>query len=128
MDYLKKYLKYKNKYLKLKNLKGGVLSEKSKTEITKWREPQLDSITLPKKNVKELFTINSKLYDYISSLPLLPDNNTYIFDNLVDILELTSEDFSDILVSRNREDEAEVSWDELKAELEIENKVIAEFT
>jgi len=33
------------------------------------------------------------------------------------------EDFSDILVSRNREDEAEVSWDELKAELEIENKV-----
>jgi hypothetical protein len=33
------------------------------------------------------------------------------------------EDFSDILVSRNREDEAEVSWNELKAELEIENKV-----
>jgi len=33
------------------------------------------------------------------------------------------EDFSDILVSRNREDEGEVSWDELKAELEIENKV-----
>ena len=33
------------------------------------------------------------------------------------------EDFSDILVSRNREDEAEVSWDELKAELEIENKI-----
>ena len=33
------------------------------------------------------------------------------------------EDFSDILVSRNRKDEAEVSWDELKAELEIENKV-----
>jgi hypothetical protein len=33
------------------------------------------------------------------------------------------EDFSDILVSRNREDEAEVSWDELKAELKIENKV-----
>jgi hypothetical protein len=33
------------------------------------------------------------------------------------------EDFSDILVSRNREDEAEVSWDELKTELEIENKV-----
>ena len=30
-------------------------------------------------------------------MPLLPDNNTYIFDNLVDILELTSEDFSDIL-------------------------------
>ena len=35
------------------------------------------------------------------------------------------EDFSDILVSRNREDEAEVSWDELKVEIEIEieNKV-----
>ena len=33
------------------------------------------------------------------------------------------EDFSDILVSRNRKDEAEVSWDELKAELEIEKKV-----
>jgi hypothetical protein len=33
------------------------------------------------------------------------------------------EDFSDILVSRNREDEAEVSWDELKAELELENKI-----
>ena len=33
------------------------------------------------------------------------------------------EDFSDILVSRNREDEAEFSLDELKAELEIENKV-----
>ena len=32
------------------------------------------------------------------------------------------EDFSDILVSRNREDEAEVSLDELKAELAIENK------
>jgi PHD/YefM family antitoxin component YafN of YafNO toxin-antitoxin module len=33
------------------------------------------------------------------------------------------EDFSDILISRNREDEAEISWDELKAELEVENKV-----
>jgi hypothetical protein len=33
------------------------------------------------------------------------------------------EDFSDILISRNREDEAEISWDELNAELEVENKV-----
>ena len=33
------------------------------------------------------------------------------------------EDFSDILVSRHRENEAEVSWDELKTELEIENKI-----
>ena len=33
------------------------------------------------------------------------------------------EDFSDISVSRHRENEAEVSWDELKTELEIENKI-----
>ena len=97
MDYLNKYLKYKNKYLKLKNLKGGVLSEKSKIEITKWREPPYDSITLPRKSAKDLFKINSKLYDYISSLALLKDN-TYIFDNLSTNLELTSKDFNDILL------------------------------
>lgn len=31
------------------------------------------------------------------------------------------EDFSDILVSRIRENESEISWDELKQELETEN-------
>ncbi len=31
------------------------------------------------------------------------------------------EDFSDILVSRSRENETEISWDELKQELNIEN-------
>ncbi|MCA2686010.1 MULTISPECIES: hypothetical protein [Microcystis] len=31
------------------------------------------------------------------------------------------EDFSDILVSRSRENELEISWDELKQELETEN-------
>ncbi|MBC1196451.1 hypothetical protein H0901_14625 [Microcystis aeruginosa BLCCF158] len=31
------------------------------------------------------------------------------------------EDFSDILVSRSRENESEISWDELKQELETEN-------
>ena len=30
------------------------------------------------------------------------------------------EDFSDILVSRSRENELEISWDELKQELETE--------
>ncbi|HEY9771922.1 MAG TPA: hypothetical protein V6C71_26055 [Coleofasciculaceae cyanobacterium] len=29
------------------------------------------------------------------------------------------EDFYDIMISRSRQDEAEVSWDELKAELEL---------
>lgn len=33
------------------------------------------------------------------------------------------EDFSDILVSRSRENEAEISWDELKQELDIDNKL-----
>ncbi len=31
------------------------------------------------------------------------------------------EDFSDILVSRSRENETEISWDELKQELDIDN-------
>jgi len=31
------------------------------------------------------------------------------------------EDFSDILISRSRENESEISWDELKQELETEN-------
>lgn len=31
------------------------------------------------------------------------------------------EDFSDILVSRSRKNELEISWDELKQELETEN-------
>ena len=30
-------------------------------------------------------------------------------------------DFSDILISRSRENESEISWDELKQELETEN-------
>ena len=33
------------------------------------------------------------------------------------------EDFFDILISRNRENEAEMSWDELKADLEVESKI-----
>ncbi|MEA5508578.1 hypothetical protein VB715_02255 [Crocosphaera sp. UHCC 0190] len=33
------------------------------------------------------------------------------------------EDFFDILVSRSREDESEISWDELKQELETESKL-----
>ena len=32
------------------------------------------------------------------------------------------EDFFDILVSHNRKNEAEISWDDLKVDLEIENK------
>lgn len=33
------------------------------------------------------------------------------------------EDFFDIVVSHNRENEAEISWDELKADLEVESKI-----
>jgi len=32
------------------------------------------------------------------------------------------EDFFDILVSHNRKDEAEISWDDLKVDLEVESK------
>lgn len=31
------------------------------------------------------------------------------------------EDFSDILVSRSREDESEISWDEIKQQVETES-------
>jgi len=32
------------------------------------------------------------------------------------------ENFFDILVSHNRKDEAEISWDDLKVDLEVESK------
>jgi hypothetical protein len=32
------------------------------------------------------------------------------------------EDFYDVMVSRSRQDETEVSWDELKAEIELEDR------
>jgi hypothetical protein len=33
------------------------------------------------------------------------------------------EDFSDILVSRSRENESEISWHDLKQEIDLENSV-----
>ena len=42
---------------------------------------------------------------------------------LIDLAEWGDlwEDFYDVMISHSRQDEAEVSWDELKAEIELNN-------
>lgn len=42
---------------------------------------------------------------------------------LIDLAEWGDlwEDFYDVMISRSRQDETEVSWDELKAEIELNN-------
>ena len=57
----------------------------------------------------------------MEGVQFLVDENGEKTSVLIDLSEWGDlwEDFHDIMVSRSRQDESEISWDELKAEIEL---------